>query len=72
MRKIGDALLFIVGLIAIFVLFAMALYFIPADNCQRIARAMNRPYIFDSVNGCYVQTVQGNWQRIDGPNQYQP
>lgn len=68
MRKIAQGAFFIVGLIAIFVLFAVALYFIPADNCQRIATAMNRPYMFDPMSGCFVQTVEGNWQRMDGQN----
>lgn len=40
---------------------------LPSIKCESIAQAMGRPYIFQPVNGCWVQTVQGNWQRVDQP-----
>lgn len=62
----------ILTLIALIVLLATALYVLPEMKCRQIAEAMQRTYIYDGFNGCYVQTVDGNWQRIDQNNNYQP
>jgi hypothetical protein len=47
----------------------------PSQDCQRKGVMFNRPYIFHPLDGCWIQTAQGNWQRVDqpvNPSQYQP
>lgn len=69
MKRIGNVAM---GVIVLAILW-LAFVTVPAMKCESIAQAMGRSYIFEPTNGCYVQTVEGNWQRVDQPtNQYQP
>jgi hypothetical protein len=56
------------------VLLGYALVLGPAQDCQRMAAAIHRPYYYHPIDGCWVQTTEGNYQRVDRqalPN-YQP
>lgn len=60
-------------LVVVAALLYMAFVKVPEMKCVSIAQSMQRAFVFSPVNGCWIQTVQGNWQRVDQPiNQYQP
>ena len=61
-------------LIVVGVLMWLTFVTLPGMKCKSIAQTMQRPFIFQPVNGCWIQTVQGNWQWVDQPAMpvYQP
>ncbi len=68
-----DVIINVLVTLAALILLAIGLYTIPEMKCQQIASAMQRPYIFQPFNGCWIQTAGGNWQRVDqSPTSYQP
>ena len=67
-----NTILNILTLVLVIALLATALVILPRMKCESIAQKMQRAYIFDPYNGCWIQTTAGNWQRIDQPTNYQP
>ena len=37
----------------------------PSQDCGLLAAITHRPYLFHPLDGCWLQSVEGNWQRVD-------
>jgi hypothetical protein len=37
----------------------------PAQDCEHLGRVEGLPYRYHPIDGCYVQIVDGRWQRVD-------
>lgn len=73
-RRISSVVGSVGTLIVVAVLLWFAFVTLPGMKCESLAQTMQRPFVFQPVNGCWIQTVQGNWQRVDQPviSNYQP
>ena len=36
----------------------------PAQDCSYLGKILDRPSHFHPVDGCWLQTVDGSWQRV--------
>ncbi len=63
---------YVLVLLVICALLYAAFVWLPGKQCDDMARSFGRPYYFSPVNGCWVETAQANWQRLDKPSNYQP
>jgi hypothetical protein len=64
----------IVFLLLIALILTYAFVIGPAQDCQRMSVTMNRSYYFHPLDGCWLQTAEGNYQRVDqrALSNYQP